>query len=1191
MLNFHASDAIGSGRTAPFRSISSRAQETPIVCVHMALKTFKMFRQRSASIVCSSIALILVMFSAMSLFAQTAGQISGHVVDPTGAVIPGATITLKSMATGAVRNTVTTDAGDYAFPDVRPGVYNIQASHDGFKVAASQNVQLQVQQSLRQNFQLVLGNVTESVSVSATGALLQVENSTLGTVVENQAVTQLPLNGRNYLGLVGLSANVNTLSPMAGQAGARLGGARASESISVGGQRIMFDYYTLDGVNNTDVDFNTFVVQPSIDAVQEFKVQTGIYPAEFGHEATQINVVTKGGTNHFHGTLFEFVRNNTADAMPYSFTTNKPKVSPFKWNDYGFEVDGPISIPKVLNGRDRLFFMANSEWFAQRESSQATATLPTAAMENGDFSSYPVTIYDPSTANSTGGKKAFPNNQIPSSRIDPISLNFLKYYAAATLPTNSDNYTYTTSAPSDRYVFTVRTDYDQSSKLQWTFRYSDGNEDQSSTGLGGAGSKIISNYSQYLGSNTWTLSPNMVNEARFGYTNFTNSLGLLSAYTNNVVSKVGIPGLNPGPPSTWGIPNLSFSGDGFTAIGDGNDGPYVVNDPTWQIVDNLSWVKGKHAFRFGFEYNRQKFNQLGNQFSRGVFNFQANATANFVNGKAQGGDAFADFLLGDLYTTTVAVSIASANFVRNVEAAYVDDTYKLTPKVTLAMGLRYELTPPWDDTMGNLFNIVIPQLYAQPQAPLSQYPYFVRQGHCSDPYQGLNLRWVDKSGNPTNPAPSCSNGRFPSQLLDTQYTNFAPRFSVSYAPTDKLVVRAGFGMFYNQDIGNAYFDMARNLGARVTIYSDQNGEVPQGVPDLFWSNAVPGGGSGAIAQIPPPYGLAMAMSHKTSYTEQYLLDVQQQVGQNWVFEAGYLGAGSRHLYGFQNANQTIPYGYIGNGSSSSIAQRTPFTNFGVIQMVHDVGIASYNAFSLKATRRFQNGFNLISSYTYSKSLDDTSGIRTQQSALFPQNSDCIRCDYALSDFDVRHRVVGSVLYELPIGRGKLWAPNGFLGPVLGGWQVGTIATLQTGFPGTPNLGGVNNASTNNPYDRPNATGASPYMSGRSVKRWFNPKAFVEAQPGFYGSASRNAMDGPGVINFDAEVHKEFRMPYGENHRLQIRLEAFNALNHPNWSMPNLNILSGPPTPNEPASYPHQNFGVISGAGTMRQLQLGAKYVF
>ena len=1139
-----------------------------------------------------TLVLVLAITSSANLSAQTTGQISGHVSDSTGAIVPGTTVTLKNVTTAAVRTTVTTAAGDYTFVEVPPGVYDISASHSGFKIAASNNVQVQVQQSLRQDFQLEIGEVTQSVTVEASGALLQVSDSTIGTVVENQAVNQLPLNGRNYLGLVGLSSNVNTLSPSAGQAGARLGGARASQSISAGGQRIMFDYYTLDGVNNTDVDFNTFVVQPSIDAVQEFKVQTGIYPAEFGHEATQINVVTKSGTNNYHGSLFEFIRNNKADAMPYAFTANKPKISPFKWNDYGYELDGPISIPKLLNGKDRFFFMANNEWFAQRQTSQSTATLPTAAMESGDFSGYPVTIYDPATADATGAKQPFANNMIPADRIDPISQKFLNYYAAATLPTASDNYTYSTSSPSDHYIFTVRADYNQSSKLQWSFRYSDGNEDQSSTSLGGAGSKILSNDKQYLGSNTWTLSPSMVNEARFGYTDFSNSLGLLSAYTNNVVGNIGIPGLNPGPPSTWGIPNLSFSGDGFTAIGDGNDGPYVVNDPTWQIVDNFSLIKGKHAFRFGFEYNRQTFKQLGNQFSRGVFNFQANATANFVGGKAVAGDAFADFLLGDLYTTTVAVQIANANFQRNVEAAYVDDTYKITPKVTLALGLRYELTPPWNDTLGNLFNIAIPQMYAQPQAPLSEYPYFVRQGNCSDPYQGLNLRWVQSDGKtPTNPPPTCSNGKFPHQLLDTQYTNWAPRLSVSYAPTDKLVVRAGFGIFYNQDIGNAYFDMARNLGARVTVYSDQNGEVPQGVPDLFWGNSVPGGGSGATALIPPPYGLAMAMSHKTSYTEEYLLNIQQQVGPNWVFELGYLGAGSRHLYGFQNANQTVPYGYIGTGASTPIAQRTPFANFGVVQLVHDVGVSNYNAFSLKATRRFSNGFNLISSYTFSKSLDDTSGIRTQQSALFPQNSDCIPCDYAPSDFDVRHRVVASVLYDLPVGAGKLWAPKGILGPVLGGWEVGTIATFQTGFPGTPTLGGVNNASTNNPYDRPNWTGSSPYLGNRTVHRWFNPNAFAEAQPGFYGNASRNAMYGPGVVNFDAEVHKEFRMHYNENHRLQFRLEAFNALNHPNWSMPNLNILSGPPTTGEPPSYPHQNYGVISGAGTMRQLQLGAKYVF
>ena len=1134
------------------------------------------------------------MLAGCAAFGQTLGQITGRVTDASGAAVPAATITLTSIATNASRDTVTTDAGDYTFPSVPPGLYNVKAEHPGFKTSSTNHVEVQVQQTVRLDLTLEVGQVNESVEVSASADMLQAENSTVGTVVENQGVVELPLNGRNYLNLVALSANVDTLSPSAGQAGSRQGGDRASQSISAAGQRIMFDYFTLDGVNNTDSDFNTYITLPSIDAIQEFKVQTGIYPAEFGHEATQVNVLTKSGGNAYHGALFDFVRNDVFDAVPYAFGTVHPKKSPFKWNDYGFELDGPVRIPKLFNGRNRLFFMANDEWKTQRQNSQALYTLPTAAEEGGNFGALAATIYDPATGGSTGATKTpFPGNVIPSSRLDPISLKFLNYYAAAVLPTAQNNYPFFVSSPNNRDGFTLRMDFVESSKSQWSGRYSWGSEDQSSNGLGGLGSKIITGYEQYLGTNTRTLTPSLVNEARFGYSRLYNAIGTLSAQSNNVVAALGIPGLNPGDAATWGIPNATFSGDGFSGIGDSSDGPYVIKDNTAQVVDNLSWVKGKHTFRFGFEYNRQNFDQVGNQFSRGQFVFQPNATQSPTH---TGGDAFAEFLLGDLYQSTVAVAIASANFQRNVEAAFVDDTYKITPRVTLSLGLRYELTPPWVDQLNNDFTVAIPHLYFAPQAPQSIWPYFVREGNCSNPYQGLSINWTNTAGTPgsqASPPPVCSNGAFPQALMETAYHNFAPRVGVSWSPDSKLVVRAGMGIFYNQDIGNAYFDMARNIAGRVTQTSGQNGGTV-GVPNVFWSNAVPGG-SGAVAQIPPPYSYALDRSHKTSYTLQYLVNVQRQFGTNWVFEAGYMGNESHHLYGFQDANQAIPYGYLGNGTATPISTRLPFLNYGVIQLVQDGANGLYNAFSFKATRRFSNGMNIMSSYTFAKSIDDTSGIRTQGfDTLFPQNSDCITCERGLSSFDVRHRWVTSVLYDLPIGKGKLVnVGNRALDAVIGGWETGGILTLQSGVPGTLSIGGFDNAATSDGgYDRPIATLQSPYASNQTPSRWLNPAAFVEAPPGYFGNVGRDTIQGPGIFDTDFEIHKQFHMPYKESHVVQFRAEAFNVFNHPSWGMPNLNILAGPAFPGQPGTNAHQSFGVISGTQvSMRQLQLGLKYIF
>lgn len=1112
----------------------------------------------------------VLLLSSAGLRGQTFGEITGHVTDTTGAVVPGAVVSIVNAATSGSRETTTNDSGNYTLPSVPPGFYNVKVERTGFRTATSNHVEVQVQQSVRLDFALEVGQITESIEVQASTDELQQENSTIGTVVETHQIAELPLNGRQYLNLVSLAPNTNTLSPSSGQAGSREGGDRASQSISVAGQRIMYDYFTLDGVNNTDPNFNSYVVLPSIDALQEFKVQTGVYPAEFGHEATQINVLTKSGGNNYHGALFEFLRNDVLDAKPYSFTRKPQAKSPFKWNDYGFELDGPVRIPKLFNGQNKLFFMANYEALRRRQNSQSIYSVPTAAMFTGDFSAPGLnTIYDPTT------KQPFPGNVIPAGRIDPVSKKLLNYYASANVPGAglSNDYVQSNGAPFNRDGFVLRMDFMESTKSQWSGRYSWGDENQSSQGLNLAGSKILTNYEQYMGSNTRTFTPNLVNEARFGYTRFFNSIGTFLAFNKDVISELAIPGFASGPSVTWGIPNVSFFSQGYSAIGDSTDGPYANNNNSLQFIDDLSWIHGKHTLRFGFEYMRQNYDQVGNQFSRGQFSFEANATE---SPSLTQGDAFADFLLGDLYQSEVAVGIADAPFQRNSWAAWVDDTWKLTPKITIAMGLRYELTPPFLDTKGDLFTVYLPHIDFQAPAPQSDYPSFVRQGNCTDPYNGINIVW-------TKTPAACSNGLLDDRLMKTEYKDFAPRFSIAYSPSSKWVIRTGFGMFYNQDIGNAVFDMARNIAGRIRINS------AVGNPTIFWNNATPGAGGGTSkAQIPPPYAFVAAYSHRTPYTMEYLLNVQRQLGNSIVMEAGYLGSAGRHLYGFQNANSATP------GTVGSALSRTPFADYGVIQLVQDGGNSSYNAASIKVTKRYSAGLSLISSYTWAKSIDDTSGIRVQNyDTLFPQNSDCVACERALSSFDVRHRFVTSALYDLPVGRGRtLNISNSLLNGLIGGWQLGGILTLQSGLPQTISLGSFDRSGTGNNYDRPNATGISPYESNPTPSRWYNPAAFMLQPAGTYGNLGRNVVVGPGIIGLDGDIHKEFHMPYNEAHVLQFRLEAFNVMNHPVWSNPSGNILSGSAFPGAPSTAAHQGFGIITGTALpMRQLQIALKYFF
>lgn len=1130
--------------------------------------------------------LAISLFISLPLSAQTFGEITGRISDPSGAGIPDAAITLTNTATNAVRRTNTTSDGDYSLPSVPPGIYNIRAEHPGFKVLNQNKVEVQVQQTVRLDYTLEVGQVSEAVEVSANATLLQAENATVGTVIGNQSITELPLNGREYLNLVALTSNANTLSPAAGQAGSRQGGDRASQSISAGGNRIMYDYFTLDGVNNTDFDFNTYVVLPSIDAIQEFKVQTGVYPAEFGHGATQVNVLTKSGGNLYHASLFEFNRNVDYAALPYQFTTTKPVAAAFNWNDYGYEIDGPVRIPKLFDGRNKLFFMSNFEVLAQRQNAQAVYSVPTAAMFKGDFSAYPTTIYQPGTG------IPYPGNVIPANQLDPISQKLLNYYPSSTLPGYTNNYVQNNKSPFNRDMFMIRMDYNESAKSQWAGRYSWCSEVQKSGGLSITGTKVTTGCEQYLGSNTRIFTPNIVNEARFGYTRIFNAISTADAFAVNTVGTLGIPNLNAGPPVQWGVPSVTLSGDGFSGPGDSSDDPYQIADNATQFVDNLSWIKGKHTMKFGFEYTRDNFDTLGNQFLRGQYTFQPNATQSLTH---TGGDAFAEFLLGDMFDSTVAYQDAVANFQRNDFALYFDDTWKLTPKLTLTLGLRWELIPPFTDTLGNYINVVQPLIIEASQQPAAEQPYFIRQGTCQNAYAGN-----PSGGNPAIPFTwastpiVCNNGVESNALYKTRPNDFAPRIGIAYALDSKTVVRAAYGVFYVQDVGNSmYFDMARNLGVRLTLTANTGqatwataGQL-QGLPST-WQNAVtPPGANGAGPSFPAPYAYDGLYNHFTSYTEQYLVNVQRQLSANWAVEVGYLGSESHHLYGFQDTNQAPP------GTVGSSISRLPWADFGIIQTVADGFNAIYNSLALKVTKRFSQGLSVVGNYTYSRSIDDSSGIRVQgYDTLFPQNSYCLRCERGPSAFNVQQRWITSVLYELPVGRGKMLnITNPVANAVIGGWQLGGTSTVQTGVPISLTIGGVDNASTDEGgYDRPNYIGGPMNASNQTTAGWFNRSAFAEAPAGQFGDVGRNTAVAPGIFIMDAELHKAFVIH--EHHQFQLRFEAFNVLNHPNWGEPNANILAGAAIAGAPTGYAHAGFGVISGTATsMRQMQLGMKYTF
>ncbi len=1085
--------------------------------------------------------------------AQTLGQITGQVSDASGALVAGAAVSATNAATGGNRTTTSNEAGIYSFPSLQPGQYSVKVEARGFRAVSKTGIELQVQQTARVDFALELGAVTEVVEVSSSGAILTTENATVGTVIENKRIVELPLNGRNFLQLVALSPNVSFGFANSGQASARQGGTRAQQNISLSGQRSMFNRFTLDGIENTDVNFNTYVILPSIDALQEFKVQTGVYPAEFGRAVSQINVSTKSGGNDFHGALFEFLRNEKLDATNYAFTALRPGRDPFKWNQYGFTLAGPVWIPKIINGRNRLFFMSNFEGYRDRKQLRGIYNVPSQAMREGDFSNRGA-IFDPATRARQGNATVaaqFPGNIVPRSRMHPTAIKLLEFYPAPNVATGglSANFQNGRRRVIDKDQFIQRVDWMESSNSSWFGRYSWGDELQLEEGLRLNGSKTLTGVHQAMVTNTRVLSPSTVNEFRFGYNQFNNSTARELGGVRDVNAELGLPGMPSPPPVAWGIPEVSMAA--YSGFGDSTEGPYVNNNHIYQFMDNVSWVRGKHSFRFGGEIRIDRYNQVGNQFPRGFLGFDPITTQN-PSAPTGTGDSFAAFLTGYNRGAQGVVALAEVKYRALSHYYYIDDTWKLRPNLTLSLGLRYENTPPWLDKGGKAVNLHMPFVGVVPNEPAERHPTLVRTG-TGDFYEGVLLRF--------NPAIRVArDGRLGDSLVLRDNNDWAPRIGLAWNP-GSWSIRTGFGAFYSQDTGNPKFDLSRNLAGR------RNDVANTDIPDLTMTR--PFRDLGSTVQINTPAVLANNHARRTPYTLMYLLNVQREVG-GTVFEGGYLGTASRKMESYRDYNNPRP------SPTGSPVTRLPFPEFSRIFMVDGHNKGNYHSLALKAQRRLSKGLTALAGYTWSKSIDTGSAIRNHDGdVLFPQDSFCIsECEKGLSSYHTGHRLTFSSLYELPFGRSGSRAAR----LATGGWQIGSIFTVQTGFPMTV-TSGRDQSNTANGQDRPNANGPAAALARgqQDPERFFNTQAFSLQPFGTYGSAGRNSVIGPGIINFDFSTLKDFAV--NERLRLQFRFEVFNAPNHPNWGLPDGNVSS-------------PNFNKIRSTRTdMRTVQLGLKLLW
>jgi hypothetical protein len=1120
-------------------------------------------------------------------YSQQFGEITGTTTDASGAVVVGAVVTATNTGTQAVRTTASNDTGNYALPNLLPGTYNLRVEKAGFKVTARTGVEVQVGDVVRADFALQVGEVSQQVEVTGAAEQLNTESTSMGSVVATQQIVDLPLNGRDYIQLV--SMNTSATDGQGGATGGSSleGGTRAGTMPSIAGQRLEYNHYTLDGVQNTDPNFGSYIIHPSVDALQEFKVQTGIYSAEFGRGASQINANTLPGSNAYHGAAFEFLRNDWFDAKPWNVSGNK---TPYRRNDYGFTLDGPVRIPHIFNGKNRLFFMSNFENLGDTTVNTEKVSVAPDAFRQGDFN-FPnllqsggnlIQIYDPATrvypVNGTPSAIPFPNNTIPASRINPAAavLQSYQYMPEQSVPgytgSLSNNYIGTSLSHIQSTQFNQRIDFNENPNSTWFGRFSWANDfDLSGGNFQNNSVDVPTVVRQSVIANTRILSPSIVNDARFNWNQFNNFYTGYYSYKTDVQATLGIQGLVAPDPSAYALPALTIP---FSYAG--GQTPWVTHNDTFQWMDGVSILRGKHSIKIGGEFNRLRYNQFGNQKTGGEFDFDGGSTCNPANCTASSGYEYADFLLGLPQQVYRVLAEANAQMRSNFAAGYVQDDWKVNRKLTLNLGLRYENQRPWAAKNNSLTD---PQIFSWGVGPegngllpndAATTPIMTRAGN-QPYYNGLNFQFgtgiLTQNGNQLG-GPS---------MVYPDNRNWGPRLGLAYAPTDKWSIRAGYGIYYVQDIGNGLFDIARNIAGRDgTVLPNNERTNSLSAP---WANeqgnpSCPG--YSGVCLIAPQV-LAYNSTNRSQYVEQDMFVVQRQLTHNLVLESGYLGNQGHHLQRMMYLNQAI---YQTPGVVSSIASRRPWPGYGVIQDEMNVANSNYNSLESKLTQRLNHGLTYAVAFTWSKALDDGSGDR--DGILYPSNTYQLFKERGPSTFNEPHRFSANFVYDLPLGPGRAYLNHGIGAAIIGGWQAGGIFTAHSGVPVSPpeitDGQGPNLGNPNTEYG--NFTGISPVPTNRTLQHWWNGAAFDNTNPDLAyqpGNAGRNPMTGIGAVDFDASLARFFTIK--ENHRLNVRLDAFNSTNHPNYSTPSTNYLS--PT----------TFGIVTAAGTMRQLQLSAKYSF
>ena len=1118
---------------------------------------------------------MLLGVSALPAFGQIdRGAITGRILDSSGAVVPSATVTITNKATGVAVTTSADADGEYQVLTLIPGTYTVKATAAGFESVLRDDIHLHVQDLLSIDFALKVGSVNAEIVVTARESMLETQTADLGSVVNEQRINDLPLNGRRYADLALLEPGVAKFYAPANP---------APDRFSANGNSELQNNFLLDGIDNNSFSENLQelsmqVVQPPPDALQEFKIQTRTYSAEFGNSAgAVVNATLKSGTNGYHGDLYEFFRNKVLDANQWiNNLTGLPR-SGFSQNQFGGTFGGPIK-------KDKLFFFGDLERFTSRNGDTVQSTVPTPLMTQGNFTELPYALANPQVPGQSG---CYVANIIQPGCFDPVAQKLMGLVAGTATPnipsavalegipgswTGAPNYVFATSVPDDVYSLDGRIDYTLGPKDQifgsYSYRHVDKQDPRWTSnpliGNGNFATQYRWHQQSFALGWTRTLSNSLVNDVRFGFSrDYAHSdPNGLTVGTSEAESAIGLSGIPNGPGSA-GIPPFFIGG--LTTEGSAAWRPQYQISQGWNLVENLNWLKGTHSFKFGYQYIRRSDNFLDIEAPQGLILETGVVTGSFAM-------ALPDLLLGDanlvIFTTPHVVHYFTPG-----HSFYAMDTWKANSKLTLTYGLRYELFAPLIDRNNETTNFT--------------------------PLNGGGLIT----------AASNASGWYGRALIHPALNNFAPRFGFAYQMLPRLVWRGGYGVFYQH---------VNRIGSEALLQLN---------PPQFVDTQISTGGTSAVFQLkdgfpssiidataPPLYDLhirAQDPNQRTPYVEQTSFGLEYQLVGDTVVSATYVGNWGRKEERVRDANQPqvtgfdtgcpiLQYPYANLNTVSTIdtfaGAGIPCATTGTHAYLEDAtfdGNSNYNSVEFALRRRISNGLSYSLGYTFAHGLANYRDNLTAQQ--LPQNSYNYSAEMGNSVLDVRSRFVGNFLWELPLGQGKRFmSGDNFAGRWLGGWQFNGIVTLQTGTPFNVTANNDGLVDGNNPVYA-NCIG-NPYAGATTNPKLFtttgfiiNPAAFSQPGPGQFGTCAPYQFYGPGIQTWDLSLFKEFK--FTERYQLQFRTEFFNAFNHPNFANPNANIGS-------PGSFGKVNntlapiLGTDSGGpGDPREIQFALKLYF